>query len=218
MSDSLPENSFSGILRVVKLTTGEEIIGLVSEASPDKILIKLPAKLDAYMSRDETGNMVEYVKLTNFIANIEGYEISLPRTVIIYIGKPAIELEKMYEVYFMTMQTDPKSVVSSGPEEILGPEAGLQLLNDLFNNEDFVDFVNELIDNFENVEILIEDDSEDMGQEGVIEDEEVLEPQIPPKRKKRDRMKPEKKILPYNPEGDPNKAESWPDDPSEYFN
>jgi hypothetical protein len=218
MSDSLPENSFSGILRVVKLTTGEEIIGLVSEASPDKILIKLPAKLDAYMSRDETGNMVEYVKLTNFIANIEGYEISLPRTVIIYIGKPAIELEKMYEVYFMTMQTDPKSVVSSGPEEILGPEAGLQLLNDLFNNEDFVDFVNELIDNFENAEILIEDDSEDMGQEGVIEDEEVLEPQIPPKRKKRDRMKPEKKILPYNPEGDPNKAESWPDDPSEYFN
>jgi hypothetical protein len=31
-------------------------------------------------------------------------------------------------------------------------------------------------------------------------------------------MNPEPKKLPYNPEGDPNKAESWPDDPSQYFN
>lgn len=219
MSDSLPENSFSGVLRVVKLTTGEEIIGLVSEASPEKISIKLPARLDVYMSRDQNGQLVEYVKLTNFLANIEGYEISLPRTVVVYTGKPAIDLEKMYEVYFVTMQTDPKSVVSSGPEDgIVGPENGLQLLNDLFNNADFVDFVNELIDNFENAEIFIEEELEDIEQEGIIDEEEVLEAQTPPKPKKRSRMKPEKKILPYNPEGDPNKAESWPDDPSEYFN
>ena len=31
---------------------------------------------------------------------------------------------------------------------------GLQLLNDLFNNDDFVQFVNELIDNFEGIEII----------------------------------------------------------------
>ena len=56
MSDSLPENSFSGVLRVVKLLTGEELIGLVNEATPEKITIKLPAKLESYMNKDSNGN------------------------------------------------------------------------------------------------------------------------------------------------------------------
>jgi hypothetical protein len=36
MSDSLPEESFSGVIRVVKLTSSEELISLVKEASPIK--------------------------------------------------------------------------------------------------------------------------------------------------------------------------------------
>ena len=220
MSDSLPENSFSGILRVLKLTSGEEVIGLVSEALPDKITIKLPAKLENFMQKDAEGNLVECIKLTNYLTNIRGQEIAVPRDVIIYMGQPALDLEKMYDLYFVTMQTDPKSIISSAPEEIeMDPENGLQLLNDLFNNEDFVNFVNDLIENFEGVEIVADDEEEtdNYEQEGVINDSFPQEPEPPPPPKKRPKMKPERKSLPYKPDGDPNKPESWPDDPSEYF-
>ena len=83
MSESLPENSFGGVLRVVKLTSGEEIIGMVNEAYTDRISIKLPARLEAYVVRDEQGELVEYVKLTNYLSNIRGHEISLTRNVIV---------------------------------------------------------------------------------------------------------------------------------------
>ena len=53
MSESLPENSFGGVLRVVKLTSGEEIIGMVNEAYTDRISIKLPARVETYVVRDE---------------------------------------------------------------------------------------------------------------------------------------------------------------------
>lgn len=221
MSDSLPESEFSGILRVVKLISGEEIIGLVSEAMPDRITIKLPAKLDAYMSKDETGNLVEYVKLTNYLGNVRGFEVTISRTAILYIAPPAIDLEKMYEMYFLTMQTDPKSIVTSGPDMPIGPETGLQLLNELFNNEDFVEFVNQLIESFEGVEILVEDEDYEDGDsvvESDLSDSETQEPPSPSKPKKRNRMKPEKKNMPYNPDATPDNPESWPDDPNEYLN
>ena len=68
MSDSLPENPFSGISRVVKLITGEEILGLVREASDNKIEIKFPAKLEVYNLKTENNEVIECVKLTNYIS------------------------------------------------------------------------------------------------------------------------------------------------------
>jgi hypothetical protein len=221
MSDSLPENEFSGILKVVKLISGEELIGLVSEAMPDRITIKLPAKLETYMSKDQNNSLTEFVKLTNYLSNVRGFEVNISRSSILYIAQPAIDLEKMYEIYFITMQTDPKSIVTSGPENSIGHENGLALLNELFNNEDFVGFVNDLIENFEGVEILAEDEDyedHDSVVESDMSDSEPQEPPSPPKPKKRNRMKPEKKTMPYNPEAEPNNPESWPDDPNEYLN
>ena len=220
MSDSLPENSFSGALRVVKLTSGEELIGMVSEAAPDKINIKLPAMLENYYTRDPNNQIVEYVKLTNYLLNIKGHEVNLPRSVIVYIGQPAIELEKMYEVYFMTMQTDSKAIISSGPEDDIVAEDGLVLLNNLFNNPDFVNFVNDLIDSFEGVEIDEEDDDEDWDDtvaESPISPPEEEAPESAPKRKKRKAMKPETNKLPYKPEANPNTPEGWSDNPSDYI-
>jgi hypothetical protein len=220
MSDSLPENSFSGALRVVKLTSGEEIIGLVSEPSPDKLNIKLPAKLENYYTKDETGEMVEYVKLTNYLMNIKSFEVFIPTTVVVYTGHPTIELEKMYEVFFMTMQTDPKLIVRNMPENLNGTENGLQLLNELFNNEDFVNFVNDLIENFEGVEILLDDldDDDSIEENDITEDFSAAEAPKPRKKKKRNTMKPEKKSLPYNPDKDPKDPESWSDNPGDYLN
>jgi hypothetical protein len=221
MSDSLPENEFSGALRVVKLTSGEELIGMVNEAAPDKITIKLPALLENYYTKDQNGQTIEYVKLTNYLLNIKGYEVNLPRTVIVYIGLPAIELEKMYEVYFMAMQTDPKTIVSSSPDSPHGIENGLELLNELFNNEDFVNFVNDLIESFEGVEIL-EDSEGDEEWDDVVAESPISpsveeEPEPAPKRKKRKAMKPETNKLPYKPDANPNTPEGWSDNPLDYI-
>jgi hypothetical protein len=218
MSDSLPENEFSGIIRVLKLTSGEEVIALVSEASPEKYSIKLPARLDTFYSRDENGELLEYVKLTNYLSNIKGFEINLPRDVVIYIGSPNIDLEKMYETYIIAMQQDPKVVITSGEIDQQSSENGLQLLNELFNNEDFVNFVNDLIENFEGAEIVIDDDEgeEEEPEKPVIEPTKEEAPK-PSKPKKRRTMNPEAKKLPYNPEANPNSAEGWSDNPNDYL-
>lgn len=216
MSETLPENSFSGVLKVLKLTSGEEIIGFVNDANSEKILIKLPAKMDNFETKDAEGNIIEYVKLTNYLCNIKSLEVFIPKNALIFIASPSIELEKMYEVYFLTMQTAPKSFVSYDENMDIGPEAGLHLLNNLFNNEDFVNFVNDLIENFENVEIIT-DDSELFELEGDISDPELEDLKTPPTPKKRPKMKPEKKSLPFKPDSDPKKPESWSDNPLDYL-
>lgn len=218
MSDSLPENSFSGIIRVLKLTSGEEVIALVSDASPEKYSIKLPARLDTFYSRDENGELLEFVKLTNYLSNIKGYEINLPRDVVIYIGSPTPELEKMYETYIVAMQQDPKVVITSGEMDQQSSENGLQLLNELFNNEDFVNFVNDLIENFEGAEIVLDDDeeAEEEPEKPSIESPKEEAPK-PSKPKKRRTMNPEAKKLPYDPEANPNSAEGWSDNPNDYL-
>jgi hypothetical protein len=133
--------------------------------------------------------LFECIKLTNYLSNIKGYEINLPKDVIVYSGSPMPQLEKMYEAYFATMQTDPKVVITSGElDQGMGPEVGLQLLNDLFNNEDFVNFVNDLIDNFEGVEISMDLDED---EEIEIEDFEPETPVVePPKKKPRGHPRP----------------------------
>jgi len=222
MSESLPENSFGGVLRVVKLTSGEEIIGMVNEAYPDRISIKLPARVETYVVRDEKSELIEYVKLTNYLSNIRGYEISLSRNVIVYMGSPALELEKMYEVFFMTMQTDSKTTIAPMPDDMkFGHEAGLQMLNDLFTNEDFVNFVNDLMDTYEGVEILAdfgdEDDDIEPEPEASVSPPVEEEPEAKPKKKKRRTIKPEGNKMPYKPDKPVTDPQSWSDDPKDYM-
>lgn len=224
MSDEVQETPFGGIVRVVKLINGDELIGLVRDAQLDKILISFPAKIETALSREKSGDIIEYFKLTNYAANLQFFEISINRTSILYTGSPAEDLSKMYDVFFQTMQTDPKSIMQNISDDIVvGPEAGLIMLNELFNNEDFVNFVNDMIDTYEGAEIMVDvdDDGEEIEesekQEPSVEDLLIEEAPKPPKPIKRRTMNPETKKLPYKPDGDPNKAESWSDDPSEYF-
>lgn len=224
MADEVQETPFGGIVRVVKLINGDELIGLVRDAQLDKIIILFPAKIETALSRDETGDLIEYFKLTNYAGNLQFSEISINRTSILYTGSPTEELSKMYDIFFQTMQTDPKSIIPNSNEDlVMGPEAGLMMLNELFNNEDFVNFVNDMIDTYEGAEIMIDvdDDGEEIEesekQEPSVEDLLIEEAPKPPKPIKRRTMNPETKKLPYKPDGDPNKAESWSDDPSEYF-
>lgn len=219
MSDSLPEISFSGILKVLKLVTGEEIVGLVTEQMPEKLIIKMPAQMCLYTSKDSSGNMVEYVKLSNYLASIREYEATIYTNSIVYSGNANAELEKMYQIYFLAMQSDPSSIDSTNQSGGTKAVPGLQLLNDLFNNEDFVNFVNNLIENFEGVEILSEldiDEEENESSPELIADEEE-EPEPKPAKKKRSKIKPEGSRMPYKPEESPENPESWSDNPTDYI-
>lgn len=216
MSDSLPENNSLEVLKVLKLVSGEEVVGLITEANSDFIRLKYPALLQNYFAKDEKGNVLEYIKLLNYLSNVKSYEIEISKKLVIYLGEPATELKKMYEIYYIAMQKDPKSIANANMENINGVEPGLQLLNDLFNNEDFVGFVNDLIDTFDGLEIT-EEMEEALEAESTIEPLEEPTPETPPKRKKRKAIKPETNKLPYNPEANPNTAESWSDNPSDYL-
>jgi hypothetical protein len=224
MADEVQETPFGGILRVIKLTTGEEIVGLVSEASSEKIFIKMPALIESYMMRDALGEMIEYCKLTNYLSNIRSSEVSIFRHVIVYIGSATVELEKMYAIYHNAMETDPKSLITSAPENTeFGPEAGLHLLTDLFNNEDFVNFVNDLIDTYEGAEIMIDvdDDGEEIEesdkQEPSVEDLLIEEAPKQPKPIKRSKGKPGPNKLSYDPNLPSDNPESWSDNPNDYI-
>lgn len=221
MSDSLPENPISGTLRVVRLLTGEELIGLVKDVSQYEISIQMPALMENYATKTPEGEIIEFVKLVNYLYNIKNFEILVPRTAIVYSGSPTEELNKMYETYLAMIQDNPKSAIAPNNVYQADGQHGLALLNELFNNEDFVGFVNELIENFEaSGEIIFEDDedAEDTAEaESVIEQTEEEKPEAPPKKKKARKVKPETNKLPYNPDNPPEDPQSWSDNPSDYI-
>ena len=73
MSDSIPETDLSGSLKVIRLLTGEELIGTAIE-NDNSIIIKFPARLESYITKDNMNNMIEYVKLTNYLSSIKNFE------------------------------------------------------------------------------------------------------------------------------------------------
>ena len=217
MSDSLPENPISGKLRVVRLMTGEELIGFVVDVSQYEISLRMPALMENYATKTPEGDVIEFVKLVNYLYNIKGFQILVPRSSIVYSGDPTDELYKMYETYLQMIQDNPRSAIAPNNTYPNVNQNGLELLNELFNNEDFVGFVNDLIENFEGVEIDLGDEDDDIDVESVIEASEEPEPQKAPKKKKRRKVKPETNKLPYNPENPPEDPQSWSDDPKDYI-
>jgi len=110
------------------------------------------------------------------------------------------------------MRNDPKMIISSAGEDssMQKDHQGLEMLNELFSNSDFVEFVNELIENYEGTSVEEEEEEEETF---IMEEPE--EKEIQPKKKKK--VKPESKKLPYNPEANPNTAEGWSDNPNDYI-
>lgn len=220
MSDSLPENPITGVLKVVKLVTGEELIGVVNDTSVDILSIRLPAILQNYATKSPTGDIIEFVKLVNYLYNVKDFQMFVNRNAIVYTAVPTDDLRKMYETYITVIQENPKSALSYNDYDVSEtPENALQLMNDLFNNEDFVNFVNDLIDSFEGESIEEEEQEEDEETvaESFIEAEEVQKEEEQPKKKKRKRVKPETNKMPYNPDSPPENPESWSDNPTDYI-
>lgn len=222
MSDEAQETPFNGLVRVVKLMNGEELLGIVQDVCTNHISMILPAKVETAYSKDENGLIIEYVKLTNYAASVKNSEIVLNKNAIMFIGDPISDMLVMYETFSEAMKTDPESVrTSTTGEGVSNPQAGLMMLNELFNNEDFVNFVNDMIDSFEGSEVILDEELEEIEeseqQEPTVEDLLVEESPKPPKPVKRRTMNPETKKLPFNPESSPNSAESWSDNPEDYI-
>ena len=222
MSDEAQETPCDGIVRVVKLMNGEELLGIVQDVCTNHISMILPAKVETAYSKDENGLIIEYVKLTNYAASVKNSEIVLNKNAIMFIGDPISDMLVMYETFSEAMKTDPESVrTSTSGEGVSSPQAGIMMLNELFNNEDFVNFVNDMIDSFEGSEVILDDELEEIEeseqQEPTVEDLLVEEAPKPPKPVKRRTMNPETKKLPFNPESSPNSAESWSDNPEDYI-
>jgi hypothetical protein len=222
MSDEVQETPFDGTVRVVKLMNGEELLGIVQDVCTNHISMILPAKVETAYSKDENGLIIEYVKLTNYAASVKNSEIVLNKNAIMFIGDPIPDMLVMYQTFSEAMKTDPESVrTSTTGEGVSNPQAGLMMLNELFNNEDFVNFVNDMIDSFEGSEVILDEELEEIEeseqQEPTVEDLLVEESPKPPKPVKRRTMNPETKKLPFNPESSPNSAESWSDNPEDYI-
>ena len=222
MSDEAQETPFDGTVRVVKLMNGEELLGIVQDVCTNHISMILPAKVETAYSKDENGLIIEYVKLTNYAASVKNSEIVLNKNAIMFIGDPIPDMLVMYQTFSEAMKTDPESVrTSTAGEGVSNPQAGLMMLNELFNNEDFVNFVNDMIDSFEGSEVILDEELEEIEeseqQEPTVEDLLVEESPKPPKPVKRRTMNPETKKLPFNPESSPNSAESWSDNPEDYI-
>jgi hypothetical protein len=215
MSDE--SNDFSTeVIHVIKLVTGEEIVGILTENSNNTYHVSFPARIDVHYGKGPEG-MTEFVKLSNYAASVNGFKLSIPHTATIYFGKPNEELRLMYLTYCEYMRQNPKMIISSAGEDSATQNEmhGLELLNELFNNPDFVEFVNELIENYEGVSIEEEDDDSGEEIEELIETKEFEEPETKPKKKKK--IKPESNKLPYNPDAPPNTAEGWSDNPNDYL-
>jgi hypothetical protein len=222
MSDEAQETPCNGMVRVVKLMNGEELLGIVQDVCTNHISMILPAKVETAYSKDENGLIIEYVKLTNYAASVKNSEIVLNKNAIMFIGDPISDMLVMYETFSEAMKTDPESVrTSTSGDGVSNPQAGLMMLNELFNNEDFVNFVNDMIDSFEGSEVILDEELEEIEeseqQEPTVEDLLVEESPKPPKPVKRRTMNPETKKLPFNPESSPNSAESWSDNPEDYI-
>lgn len=208
MSDE--SNDSSDIIQVVKLTTGEEIVGILVSDNGSHYELSFPARIDVHYGKGPEG-MTEFVKLSNYAASITGYKVNIAHTATIFIGDPNNELKIMYMTYCQYMRDNPQMIISSAGEDSASAadQQGLELLNELFNNSDFVEFVNDLIESYENSEEIELDNDE--------EEEETAKQVEEPKAKGKKTVKREASKLPYNPEANPNTAEGWSDNPSDYL-
>lgn len=209
MSDESDDSSV--VIKVVKLTTGEEIVGILINDSGKEYEISFPARVDVHYGKGPDG-MTEFVKLSNYAASVLNYTLKIPHTATVFVGEPNQDLRIMYMTYCEYMRNDPKMIISSAGEDssMQKDYQGLEMLNELFSNSDFVEFVNELIDNYEGTSVEEEEEEEETF---IIEEPE--EKEIQPKKKKK--VKPESKKLPYNPDANPNTAEGWSDNPNDYI-
>lgn len=87
------------MIRVLKLTTGEEIVGVI-EDKDTSIFVKWPVKLSFTTENDETRPRI---KVDLFAGQVRGHSVDIDKSFIIYTGEPTPELKEYYDTNFGKM-------------------------------------------------------------------------------------------------------------------
>ena len=206
MDETIPQASSS--IKVVKFSSGEEVISMIIEKE-NEVFLSNPAKLVVYTSSNEHGHVIECLRLTSYLANIEDKSITVLKSYIMYIAEPSEDIKKMYMTYlsFMEGQTD------ASPTAELTPEGdAMDVAWELFSDADFVEFLQDLYEDH-SIEMIEEEVDEELEEKW----KEVVEPEASPKPKKKKKYKKEELKLPYTPDGDIRDPKSWSDNPEDYI-
>lgn len=200
----------SSSIKVVKFSSGEEVIGQVTE-SENEISLFNPAKIVIYTSTNEQGQVVECLRLTSYLANIKEKEITVLRQYIMYIADPSEDIAKMYQGYLSFMEGITDSITTA---ELDNSEDPIETVWQLFSDQNFVEFMQDLYeDNAMDFDVSEEDIDEEIDELWKNE----IEKKEPKKAKKKKRYKKEDLKLPYNPEADYRDPKSWSDNPEDYL-
>lgn len=192
-------------IRVVKLSTGEEIISSVNEFEGEVSLIN-PAKIITYTTATSEGAVMECIRLTSYLGNIDAKSITILKQYILYIANPSEEISKMYSSYINFMNGIENKMITGTIEEDNTPE---EVAWSLFSDPEFVNFLEEIYEEHINdIEDVEEPDEE-------IEKEWEKEVEVPKKKKKK--YKKEELKMPYNPEMEASDPQSWSDNPEDYI-
>ena len=193
-------------IRVVKLSTGEEIISFVSESENEVILVN-PAKIITYTTATSEGAVLECIRLTSYLGNIESKSITLLKQYVLYIATASEEIFKMYQSYINFMQgIDDKMITGTIEDQADSNEVAWNL----FSDPEFVNFLEEIYEEHLSELQEIEEDEEELDIDWEKEISEF-------KGKKKKKFKKEELKLPYKPEKEASDPESWSDNPEDYI-
>lgn len=193
----------SSSIKVVKFTSGEEVVSVVVENN-DELTLSHPAKIVSYTTTNSEGQVLECIRLTSYLANIQSKTMTVLKSFVMYVAEPSEDILKMYDAYlaFMNGQTD-----TTITAELDNDGDAMDRAWELLSDPNFVGFMEELYE-----DSYIEIQAEEEIEEPVVEPVE----QIKPKKKKRKYKKEELK-LPYEPDADANDPKSWSDNPEDYY-
>ena len=193
-------------IRVVKLSTGEEIISFVSESENEIILVN-PAKIITYTTATSEGAVLECIRLTSYLGNIEAKSITLLKQYVLYIATPSEEIFKMYQSYINFMQGIEDKMITGTIEDQADSN---EVAWNLFSDPEFVNFLQDMFEDH-----LAE--NEEMDEEEVEELEKEWEKEVEKKKSKKKKFKKEELKLPYKPEEEASDPRSWSDNPEDYL-
>ena len=192
-------------VKVVKFTTGEEVVAIVQEKENEVVLTD-PAKIVVYSTSNEEGHVVECVRLTSYLGNVQDKQITILKQYIMYISSPVEDIQRMYDAYIKFMNGTSDEIMAA---EIEDPDT-MELAWNMFSDPEFVEFLQEMFDDHlaENAE-LDEEEAEELEKE--------WEKEIEPKKARKRKSKIEELKLPYNPEEEASDPRSWSDNPEDYL-
>jgi hypothetical protein len=207
------DSKASSSIKVIKLSSGEELISMVDE-SPDEVVLSNPAKIVFYTTSTPDGEVIECLRVTSYLANIKETSITILMKHVIYLAEPSEDILNMYNSYLEFMNGLKDDVILA---EIEPDHDNMDVAWALFSDPQFIDFVQEIYEeHLQDSEIDEEEDREEPSEELFDSLNAEWEKAINENRKKR-KYKKEDLKLPYIPDNEASDPQSWSDNPEDYL-